>query len=103
MATRDVSVCTWGAESGDPARLVPIVDDPYKIMIAVAEDPDRTNAEVFADDGPHSARTAKRVDRTPPDDLVCRIGHGVRTLHQGTNDSAARRGTTSSSSKQNCA
>ena len=61
------------AESDDPARLVPIVDEAARIMIAVAGDPDRTNAYVFANDGPHGDWTAKRIARGPADDLVCRI------------------------------
>ncbi len=61
------------AESDDPDRPVPIVDDPSKIVIAVAGDPDRTNAYVFANDGPHGDWTAKPVDRSRSDDLVCRI------------------------------
>jgi hypothetical protein len=61
------------AESEDPERLVPIVDAPSKIMIAVAGDPDRTNAYVFSNDGPHGDWTARRIDRTTATDLVCRI------------------------------
>ena len=43
-------------------------------MIAVAGDPTRTNAYVLSNDGPHGDYTAKRVDRSASDDLVCRIG-----------------------------
>jgi hypothetical protein len=60
-------------ESDDPNRLVPIVTDPSKIMIAVAGDPNRTNAYVMSHDGPHGDWTAKRIDRTYSNDLVCRI------------------------------
>jgi hypothetical protein len=62
------------AESDDPDRLVPIVTEPSKIMIAVAGDPNRTNAYVMSHDGPHGDWTAKRIDRSFSNDLVCRIG-----------------------------
>lgn len=62
------------AESDDPDRLVPIVTRPERIMIAVAGDPNRTNAYAFANDGPHGWWTAKPIDHTPASDLVCRIG-----------------------------
>jgi hypothetical protein len=62
------------ARSGDPDRLVPIVTRPERIMIAVAGDPNRTNAYAFGNDGPHGWWTAKAVDHTPASDLVCRIG-----------------------------
>ena len=61
-------------ESDDPDRLVPIVTDPGRFLIAVAGDPHRTNAYVMSHDGPHGNWTAARVDRTFADDLVCRIG-----------------------------
>lgn len=61
-------------ESDDPGRLVPIVTDPSKFLIAVAGDPNRTNAYVMSHDGPHGDWTAKPVDRTYSNDLVCRIG-----------------------------
>ncbi len=61
------------AEGDDPARLVPIVTDPSKIMVAVAGDPNRTNAYALANDGPHGDWTARPIDRTPSDDLVCRV------------------------------
>lgn len=61
-------------ESGDPDRLVPIVTDPSRFLIAVAGDPNRTNAYVMSHDGPHGDWTAKPVDRTYSNDLVCRIG-----------------------------
>jgi hypothetical protein len=60
-------------ESDDPNRLVPIVTDASKIMIAVAGDPNRTNAYVMSHDGPHGDWTAKRIDRSYSNDLVCRI------------------------------
>jgi hypothetical protein len=62
------------AVSDDPDRLVPIVTRPERIMIAVAGDPNRTNAYAFANDGPHGWWTAKPIDHTPASDLVCRIG-----------------------------
>lgn len=62
------------ALSDDPARPVPIVTRPERIMLAVAGDPNRTNAYAFANDGPHGWWTAAPVDHTPASDLVCRIG-----------------------------
>lgn len=61
------------AASDDPDRLVPVVVDPSHIAIAVAGDPNRTNAYAFANDGPHGDWTARPVDRNPSDDLVCRV------------------------------
>ncbi len=61
------------AESSDPDRLVPIVTSPDKLLIAVAGDPNRTNAYVFSNDGSHGDWTSKRIDRTYSDDLVCRV------------------------------
>ena len=61
------------AESDDPERLVPIVTEPAKFMIAVAGDPTRTNAYVLANDGPHGDYTAKRIDRCPSPDLLCEV------------------------------
>ena len=61
------------AESDDPNRLVPIVTDPSKFMIAVAGDPNRANAYVMSNDGPHGNYTAKLIDRTYSNDLVCAI------------------------------
>ena len=61
------------AESNDPDRLVPIVTEPSKFVIAVAGDPSRTNAYVFSNDGPHGDYTAKRIDRTHATDLSCAI------------------------------
>ena len=54
------------AESSDPERLVPIVCDPSDFMIAVAGDPLRTNAFVFAHNGILGFPTSKAV-RLPPD------------------------------------
>ncbi len=64
------------ATSDDPERPVPIVTDAANIVIAVAGDPNRTNAYVFANDGPHGDWTAKAIDRTPSLDLVCRVPQG---------------------------
>jgi len=61
------------AETGDPDRLVPIVTSPDKLMIAVAGDPNRTNAYVFSNDGAHGDWTSKAIDRTFSTDLVCRV------------------------------
>ncbi len=55
------------AESDDPHRLVPIVSEPAKFVIAVAGDANRTNAYVFSHDGPHGDYTAQAVER---------LGHG---------------------------
>jgi hypothetical protein len=61
------------AESDDPDRPVPIVTRPERILIAVAGDPNRTNAYAFSNDGPHGWWTARAVDHTPASDLVCRV------------------------------
>ena len=61
------------ATGDDPNRPVPIVTDPSKIMIAVAGDPNRTNAYAFSNDGPHGDYTTKAIDRGPSEDLVCRV------------------------------
>ena len=61
------------AESTDPDRMVPIVADPSKFAIAVAGDPNRTNAYVLSNDGPHGDWTARRIDRSTSTDLVCGI------------------------------
>ncbi|MEM7093076.1 MAG: UGSC family (seleno)protein [Actinomycetota bacterium] len=63
------------AESDDPQRLVPIVTRPERIRIAVAGDPNRTNAYAMSNDGPHGWWTVKEIDHTPASDLVCRIPH----------------------------
>lgn len=65
------------AESDDHDRLVPIVTRPERILIAVAGDPNRTNAYAFSNDGPHGWWTARAIDHTPASDLVCRIGGTV--------------------------
>ncbi len=57
--------------SDDPDRLVPLVIDPSRFLIAVAGDPNRTNAYAFSNDGPHGDYTAKLIDRGPSDDLAC--------------------------------
>lgn len=49
------------AESRDPDRLVPIVTDPSCFGIVVAGDPNRTNAYVLSNDGPHGFPTAARI------------------------------------------
>ncbi len=61
-------------ESDDPDRLVPIVTEPSKFLIAVAGDPNRTNAYVMSHDGPHGDWTSAPIDRSFSSDLVCRIG-----------------------------
>ena len=48
-------------ESDDPGRLVPIVTEPSKFILAVAGDPNRNNAYVMSNDGPHGDWTAKAV------------------------------------------
>lgn len=50
------------AVSDDPDRLVPIVSEPAKIVIAVAGDANRTNAYVFSHDGPHGDYTARAIE-----------------------------------------
>jgi hypothetical protein len=62
------------AESDDPLRLVPIVTRPERLMVAVAGDPNRTNAYALSNDGPHGWWTTKLIDHTPASDLVCNIG-----------------------------
>lgn len=61
------------AESADPHRMVPVVTAAEKIVIAVAGDPNRTNAYVLSSDGPHGDWTSKPIDRSYSNDLVCRI------------------------------
>ncbi len=51
------------AASDDPDRLVPIVSEPAKFVIAVAGDANRTNAYVFSHDGPHGDYTAVAVEQ----------------------------------------
>lgn len=60
-------------ESDDPDRLVPIVTSPDRFLVAVAGDPNRTNAYVMSNDGPHGQWTAAPVDRSFSADLVCRV------------------------------
>ncbi len=67
------------AESDDPDRLVPIVTRPEQLMIAVAGDPNRTNAYALSNDGPHGWWTTKRIEHTPASDLVCNIGGSCST------------------------
>ena len=61
------------AESDDPDRLVPIVAAPEQIMVAVAGDPNRTNAFVFANDGAHGDWTTAPVQMASVDDLSCLV------------------------------
>lgn len=61
------------AVSTDPDRLVPIVTQPERFMIAVAGDPDRTNAFAFSNDGPHGWWTTRAIDLRPGNDLVCSV------------------------------
>ena len=61
------------AESDNPDRMVPIVTSPDKFLIAVAGDPNRTNAYAMSNDGPHGHWTTKPIDRSRSNDLVCRI------------------------------
>lgn len=60
-------------ESADGDRLVPVVTEPSKLVIAVAGDPNRTNAYVLANDGPHGDYTAKLIDRSMSADLMCEV------------------------------
>ncbi len=59
------------AESDDPDRAVPIVTESSKFVVAVAGDPNRTNAYVLSNDGPHGWWTSKRIDRDRSTDLEC--------------------------------
>ncbi len=61
------------AESDDPARLVPIVTRPERLLIAVAGDPHRTNAYAFSNDGPHGWWTTKPIDFEIATDLLCQV------------------------------
>jgi hypothetical protein len=61
------------ALSDDPNRLVPIVTAPDKFLLAVSGDPNRTNAYVMSNDGPHGYWTAQPIDRTYSTDLVCAV------------------------------
>jgi hypothetical protein len=60
-------------ESSDSNRLVPIVSEPSKFLIAVAGDPNRANAYVMSNDGPHGYWTSKRIDLAFQSDLVCEV------------------------------
>ncbi len=66
-------------ESDDPDRLVPVATRPERFLIAVAGDPNRTNAYAFSNDGPHGWWTAHSIDHTPASDLVCSIGGDCAT------------------------
>ena len=46
-------------ESEDPQRLVPIVSEASKFVVAVAGDPSRNSAYVMSNDGPHGDWTAR--------------------------------------------
>jgi hypothetical protein len=70
---RDGLVPPVFAESGEPGRLVPIVTSPDKLIVAVAGDPNRTNAYVFSNDGAHGDWTSTSIDRAYSTDLVCRV------------------------------
>lgn len=61
------------AQSDDPDRLVPIVTRPERIMIAVAGDPNRTNAYALANDGPHGWWTSRSINYAYSPDLQCRV------------------------------
>lgn len=61
------------AESTDPDRLVPIVTEPSKFVIAVAGDPTRANAYVMSNDGPHGWWTSRMIDNAHQTDLDCRV------------------------------
>jgi hypothetical protein len=61
------------ALSDDPQRLVPIVDAPERIRVAVAGDPGRANALVMANDGSHGWWTSALVDTTFATDLMCAL------------------------------
>jgi hypothetical protein len=60
-------------ESDDPNRLVPIVTEPSKFVLAVSGDPNRTNAYALSHDGPHGDYTAKKIDHSMSTDLMCII------------------------------
>jgi len=59
------------AESDDADRLVPIVTEPDRFVVAVAGDPTRANAYVMSNDGPHGDWTAKAIDLSFSLDLAC--------------------------------
>ncbi len=60
-------------ESADPDRLVPIVTEASKFLIAVAGDRNRANALAMSNDGLHGMWTSRFVDTSPSLDLVCRV------------------------------
>ena len=59
------------AASNDPTRMVPVVTKPERLLIAVAGDPNRTNAYALSNDGPHGWWTTKEIDFEPETDLAC--------------------------------
>ena len=77
------------AESSDAGRLVPIVTRPQRFMIAVAGDPNRTNAYALSNDGPHGWWTGRAIDHTPASDLVCNIGGACAVPQASSSDSLA--------------
>ncbi len=60
-------------ETENPDRLVPIVSEPSKFLICVAGDPNRANAYVMSNDGPHGDWTTKRIDLAFQTDLICEV------------------------------
>ncbi|MEM9518854.1 MAG: UGSC family (seleno)protein [Actinomycetota bacterium] len=66
------------ATGDDPGRLVPIATHPGRFRIAVAGDPNRTNAYAFSNDGPHGWWTSRAIDHTPASDLVCSVDASCR-------------------------
>jgi hypothetical protein len=70
-ASGEIPAVFGGSE--DPHRLVPIVSEPSKFIIAVAGDPNRANAYVMSNDGPHGDWTSKRIDFDFQADLVCEV------------------------------
>lgn len=69
----DGHIPTVFGTSDDPHRLIPLVTSPDHFVIAVAGDPNRTNAYVMSNDGPHGHWTSRPVDRTKADNLACRL------------------------------
>ena len=55
------------AESDDPERLVPIVERPEDILIVISGDRLRSNAYVFASNGPHGFPTSARIRKRAPE------------------------------------
>ncbi|MEQ1703480.1 MAG: UGSC family (seleno)protein [Ilumatobacteraceae bacterium] len=60
-------------ESADPERLVPIVTEASKFLIAVAGDRNRANALAMSNDGLHGMWTTRFVDTSPSQDLACLV------------------------------